>query len=45
MKTKKQQNPFYNLHIETRVHGVQVILDMIKTLAKSEIQTEENIHV
>ncbi len=34
-----------NLHIETILDGVQVILDIVKTLAKSEIQTKEKIHV
>jgi Iap family predicted aminopeptidase len=34
-----------NLHIETILSGVQVILDVIQTLAKSEIQTKEKIHV
>jgi len=34
-----------NLHIDTLVNGVQIILDIVKTLAKSEIQTKEKIHV
>lgn len=34
-----------NLHIETILDGVQVILDIIKTLAKSEIQIKEKVHV
>lgn len=36
---------YNNLHIETMLDGVQAILDIIKTLAKSEIQIKEKIHV
>jgi len=34
-----------NLHIDTLLNGVQIILDIVKTLSKSEIQTKEKIHV
>jgi len=34
-----------NLHFETMFNGVQVILGIVKTLAKSEIPTKEKIHV